>query len=358
MISFSKSRTSVACMIDDRFIRFFHVAKNRGHAEIQSFFSERIPDHLFDEDNNFTPDDLLVKRVSEIRKKHKFSKIHLVVPDKYVTVFHTTIPVSVFETSKRSFQYTLEHYLEDLLKNHPEFSESDMIADYDLIDQSNGGYDVHVAVARPTQFKHIPELFESAGFHVDHIDIIGYAMHRIAKNLNDAPVYGTISIGTHTTAINVVSSGNVIAATWVNVGSSDLLKVVQETLKISHTESERIISQYGILHTHPDKQVLGKLLQTLEPVIAGIRQVFESCSEQKYNHSFYHSLPEQWYVYGIGASISGVAQYVGIKANVSLRPLDVIPTEFIDEEILLQIPIELLPLYLPVMSTAVHYLAE
>jgi hypothetical protein len=63
-------------------------------------------------------------------------------------------------------------------------------------------------------------------------------------------------------------------------------------------------------------------------------------------------------MYGVGASINGIAQYLGIKSQTSVKPIDIIPTEFLDEEILLQVPVEVLPVYLPVMSTAVHYLAE
>jgi len=358
MALLSRKRDSVACMIDDRFIRFFHVAQNGKKVSLKKYFSERIPDDLFDKHHMIIPDQTMIDRLTEIRKKHELKHVHLVVPDRYVTVFHTTIPHTVFERNKKSFQINLESYLENLLDQHPEFSAIDMIADYDLIERDDEGYHVHVAVARPELFHHIPELFESAGFVIDHIDISSFAIHRVAKHMHHKQGYGVISIGTDTTSISAVKSGNIIASTIVPVGSNDLLQTLQRVLEISHQEAQSIIQQYGILHTHPDKQVLGELFVTLKPIVEGISFVGHMCSQKLYQHTFYHQAPETMYLYGIGASIAGVAQYLGIKTDTTIRPIDVIPTEFIDEEILLQVPVELVPLYLPVMSTAIHYLTE
>lgn len=359
MALLTKTHHSVACMLDDRFIRFFHVSKTGKKVVLENFFSERIPDELFDDRNVLKQDRLLVKRLQETRKKYGFSKIHLVIPDRYVTVFHTVVPRSVFGSgSQKSLQQTIERYLEKLLISHVEFSESDMISDYEVIGETAEGYDIHVSVARPEQFKYIPELLEAAGFIVDHVDIASFAIHKLAKHITKGSVYGTISIGSHSTHISMVQDGKVIASSWCQVGSDDLVKVVETTLKINRSEAERIIHQYGILHIHPDKEVLSGLLTALRPVVESINQVQVACSPTHYQHPFYHTSDHQFYMYGIGAAISGVAQYLGIKTNSSVRPIDIIPTEFLDEEVIVQIPVEVLPLYLPVMSTAVNYLAE
>jgi Tfp pilus assembly PilM family ATPase len=283
----------------------------------------------------------------------------LVIPDRYVTVFHTVVPRSVFGSgSERSLQQTIERYLEKLLIDYPEFSETDMISDYEVLGETSQGYDIHVSVARPAQFKYIPELLEAAGFTVGHVDISSFALHKLAQYLNKESAYGTISIGSHSTHVSMVRDGKVIASSWCQVGSNDLIRVVEKTLKITRAEAERIIHQYGILHMHPDKEVLSELLLALRPVVESIGQVQVACSDAHYQHPFYHAPGDQFYLYGIGASISGIAQYLGIKANASVRTIDVIPTEFLDEEIIVQIPVEVLPLYLPVMSTAVNYLTE
>lgn len=367
MALLTKTHDSVACMLDDRFIRFFHVRKTGKKIDLVNFFSERIPDELFDEHNTLIKDHLLVKRLQDTRRKYGFLKIHLVIPDRYVTVFHTVVPHSVFsggfngdfaKPSKRSLQQTIERYLGKLLIDYPQFSETDMISDYEVIGETVQGYDIHVSVARPLQFKYIPELLESAGFTIDHIDISSFAIHKLAKYINQKSSYGTISIGSHTTHVSMVQAGKVIASSWCQVGSNDLIKIVETKLKITRAEAERIIHQYGILHMHPDKEVLAGLLATLKPMSECIGQVQVASSSAHYKHEFYHTSGSQFYIYGIGASISGIAQYLGIKTNASVRPIDIIPTEFLDEEIIVQIPVEVLPLYLPVMSTAVNYLTE
>jgi Tfp pilus assembly PilM family ATPase len=233
-----------------------------------------------------------------------------------------------------------------------------MISDYEIIGETVEGYDIHVSVARPAQFKYIPELLESAGFIVDDIDITSFSLHKLVKYINQESAYGTISIGTHTTHVSIVQAGKVIASSWCQIGSNDLIKIVEMKLNITRAEAERIIHQYGILHMHPDKEVLAGLLATLKPIIESIEQVQVACSSSNYQHSFYHASESHFYLYGIGTSISGIAQYLGIKTNTSVRPIDIIPTEFLDEEIIVQIPVEVLPLYLPVMSTAVNYLTE
>lgn len=359
MALLTRTQDSVACTIDDRFIRFFHVAKVGKKTELKSFFSERIPDHLFNSYQELIPDTALVQRLTETRKKYKFSKVHLVIPDRYITVFHTTVPRTVFGGgSQKTLQQSIERYLEKLLIDHSEFSAHDMIADYEVIGESLDGYDVHVSVARPGQFRHIPELFESAGFIIDHIDISSFAIHRLVEKIHQGETYGTIAIGAHTTYISMIKNGKIVASSWCSVGSDDLIKVLEHKLKITRSEAEKIIHQYGILHMHPDKEVLSVLLSILKPVVESIEQVQLACSSQNYQHTFYHHSAEQFYMYGIGAAIPGIGQYLGVKTNARVRPIDILPTEFIDEHIMVQIPVEVLPLYLPVMGTALNYLID
>jgi Tfp pilus assembly PilM family ATPase len=359
MALLTRTRDSVACTIDDRFVRFFHASKTGKKTELKAFFSERIADHLFNEHNELIVDETLVARLQDTRKKYGFSKVHLVIPDRYITVFHTVVPRTVFGGgSKKSLQQSIERYLEKLLVDHPEFSAHDMIADYEVIGETIDGYDVHVSVARPGQFRHIPELFESAGFIIDHIDISSYAIHRLVKYIHGEAMYGTIAIGAHTTYVSMVQKGQILASSWCSVGSDDLIKTLQEKLKITRSEAEKIIHEYGILHMHPDKEVLGALLAVMKPVIESMQQVQVACSPETYQHAFYHGDANHFYMYGIGASISGIGQYLGVKTNARVRPIDILPTEFIDEQIIVQIPVEVLPLYLPVMGTALNYLVE
>ena len=359
MALLSKTKNSVACMIDDRFIRFFHVSKTGKKIDRVNFFSERIPDYLFNEQNELIVDRMLVGRLRELGKKNNFSTVHIVIPDRYITVFHTVIPRSLFGNgSEKSLQQTIERYLEKLLKEQSEFSDNDMIADYEVIGETKEGFDIHVSVARPDQFKHIPQMMEDAGFIVGHIDISSYSVHRLAKHLNQELMHGTISIGSHSTHISTVKNGQVIASSWCQVGSDDLIKTLETVLTISRAEAEKIIHKYGILHIHPDKEVLNALFETLKPVLECLKQVQVACAPGLYRHAYYHTEFDKWYLYGIGSSIPGLAQYLSVKAHASVRPIDIIPTEFIDEQVMVQVPTEVLPIYLPVLSTAAHYLAE
>ena len=357
MSLFSRTRDSVACMVDDRFIRFFHVARDGKDVVVKNYFSERIPDHLFDEQRRFYPDDALIARLTQTRKRHKFEKIHMVIPDRYITVFHTVVPRGVF-ASEKSLRIAIERHLENLLVDHPEFSPTDMIEDYEVIEETPDGIEVHVSVARPDRFAHIPKLLEAAGFVIDEIDIASSAVNRIVRDLSATPSYGTISVGTHTTEVSIVSSGKIIASSWCHVGSDDLITTIQNTLAISRTEAERIIREYGILHVHPDKNVLAALFMTIKPVVEAIHRVQATATKNVYKHSFYHVRPDVFYIYGIGAGINGIPQYLGIKSGAIARVIDLIPAETLDEAAMIQIPVEILPAYLPVISAAVHFLAE
>ena len=355
-------KESVACMFDDQSIRFFHVSKKGTDITLKHFFSEIIPDHVIT-NGSVQPDAILIQRLSGIRKKYGFSKIHVVIPDRYVTVFHAVMPRSVFihdqsKNKRVTLQHSIESYIKQLLVNHPNFSPTDTIADYEVIQESSDGYHVHVSIAHPNQFSFIPEILERAGFTVDHIDIASFSIHRFARYMQQGALYGTISVGSHTTQISIMRSGKIIASTWAHIGSYDLITTLQTMLNITKQDAERIIRDYGILSTHPDKQVLAALHKTLEPVVIGLQQSLTACSGTIYNHFFYQGIPPQWYIYGIGSTIPGIAQYLGIVTNASVQPIDIIPTELMDEEVIVQIPVDQLPLYLPVMSTALNYLLE
>lgn len=351
-----RKKESVACMFDDRSIRFFHIANERDQFVVKKYLSERIPDELFDLKNKLITNHVLVQRLVAIRTKYGFTKIHMIIPDRYVTVFHTIVPLPSVPT--KNLQKYIEQHLTNLLAEHPEFSTADMVSDYNVISSDDAGIHLHVAVARPERFKHTVDILIAAGFEIDHIDIASFSMHRIAKNMNHASLYGIISIGTHSTSTSIIKSGKIIASAVSDIGSEHLIQCVQNTLSISRTESEKIIRRYGITHAHPDKEVLANLFQIMQPLTQTIIQLLANCSEKTYRHSFYHTPPQEWYIYGVGASIAGIAQYLGIKTHTRVQPIDIVPTEFIDESVLLQVPVDVLPLYLPVLSTAMNYLLE
>jgi Tfp pilus assembly PilM family ATPase len=343
-------------MIDDRFIRFFQVEKNNKKYSVKKYFSERIPDEFFDRENNLINHPTFIDRLRLIRTQHHFHTIHMVIPDRYVTVFHTIIPIT--PQRKKPLRKHIEQSLQKLLQDHPEFSPQDMVSDYHIINTDHQGIHMHVAVARPERFAQSMEAITSAGFVIDHIDIASFAVHRIARHMNAADSYGIISLGTHATSTSIVLSGKITASAWSPIGSNDLIESIEKTLNISSDASEKIIQEYGILHAHPDKRVLSNLLQTIQPIATDIDNLMMTCSMETYRHDFYHHAPQQWYLYGVGASIPGIAQYLGIRSHTQVHTIDIIPTEFIDEQLLLQIPIEIIPLYLPVLSTAMNYLFE
>ncbi len=355
-------RDSVACMFDDRTLRFFHVSKKGTDITVKQFFSERIADQFITQDERIMVDPIIIQRLRGLRKKHRFTNIHLVIPDRYITVFHTVMPHTVIKTgtttNQNSLQKIIELYLQKVIQSHPQFTASDIISDYEVIQESDEGYHIHVSVAHPDQFRFFPEILESAGFTIGHIDITSFAIHRVAQYMNQGALYGTIAIAGRDTQISVIRSGKIIASSWCQIGSEQLLQTLQEKLSIPLREAQKIITHYGVLQTHPDPLILHALRDTLQPLVTGLHQAIESCSSKVYNHPFYHGAPNQWYLYGIGASIPGIAQYLGIRSGSMVTPIDVIPTELMDDEIIIQIPAEELPLYLPVMSTALAYLLE
>ncbi len=355
-------KESVACMFDGQMIRFFHVSKKGTNVTLKNFFSETIPE-LLDVQQSSQSRISVVERLTRIRKKYKFSKIHLVIPDQYITVFHTVMPHDIFwndqdNNKKITLQSSIENYLKKLLISHENFLATDTIADYEVIQETSEGYHLHVSIARSEQFAFMPKILQSAGFVIGHVDIASFSIHRFARYMQQGALYGTIAMGDTSTQISIIRSGKVVASIQCGVGSRDLIQVIQNTLKITQSESEQIIQHYGILATHPDKYVLSALYKTLDPIVDGLRQSLMYCSGTLYNHMFYQGIPEQWYIYGIGSFIPGIAQYLGIKINAQVHLIDIIPTELMDEEIILQIPASQLPLYLPVMSTALNYLLE
>ena len=304
-----------------------------------------------------------MERLIKIRKQYKFSKIHLVIPDQYITVFHTVMPHDIFwdaqaQNKNTTLQNSIETYLKKLLDGHESFLTTDSIADYEIIQETSEGYHLHVSIARSERFAFIPKLLQDAGFVVGHIDIASFSIHRFAQYMKEGALYGTIAMNETTTQLSIVRSGKIVISLQCPVGSRDILNTIQTTLGITEYEAERIIRQYGILATHPDKRVLAALHKTLDPVVDGLQQAIAHCSGRLYDHLFYRGVPDTWYIYGVGSFILGVAQYLGIKAHAHVQPIDIIPTELMDEEVILQIPADQLSLYLPVMSTALNYLLE
>jgi Tfp pilus assembly PilM family ATPase len=335
---FSKPKPSVAFSFDSGSVRWISVVREKDAIQVAEYGSEFFGPDVLNNRDEIIDDAAFVRKLRMINegadKKQKFQEVNMVIPDHQAIMFHT----HVAKMDDREMGAVIMDHIKTYCEAHQLLQLKDYICEYDIILKTDFGYDVHVTLVPKLYVEHLARLFKQAGIFVKHIETAHHAVAKSCLNVGMGSGYVLVSFGARQTSVVLLHGEHLVAQETVAVGTENLYKTIERFLGVGRAESTRIIDRHGILQTHPDNGLLSELYLELAPIYRMIDAQLVSIGTMPYKMFGHRFTTENIVVYGEGVSVKGLVGFLGERARLNARELDVWAGHTEDRAVIMNLP--------------------
>ena len=354
MLSFlkKKPKPSTAFSIDERNLRYVTVVRQENGIQVNQYGSELLPDTIIDEYDMIINDAGFVARLRSVAQSISCTEANVIIPDAVAHCFHT----HVAKIPGNSQEQVILDHLKTYCESHDMLDYQEYISEYEIILETDFGYDLHATLVPKKYVDHLQRLFRQAGISVTHIET---AHHAVAKSCVPIPVghgFVAISFGRKTTSISLFNGTTIVSHDVVSVGVEDLYQAIQDKLQVTREYAEKIITRHGVLRTHPDMDMLGELYLSLSPVVESIDRMLVAIGTEPYKIFGHRFETGDVVVFGHGALVKGLVGYLGERTNLRPHELDVWVGRKNDRAPIMNLPAVETFIYAEPLSLALLYL--
>lgn len=320
---FTKQKTTTAISFDHNILRYVAVEKKDNVIDIVDYGSLVFDESVIDQRGTIVDDLAFVQKMKELclleKTFHKLRTVNIVIPDAQAVLFHTHV---VKEQPKEMNDIIIDH-IKTYLQAHHLLSYPEYVCEYDIIQETDFGYDLHVTLVPKMYIDHLKRLLKQVGITVRHIET---AHHSIASACTAVPAgsaYISVMMGTYTTMIALIHEDHLVSQERINLGTEHLLKTIQAYLSIDRETAQRILGKHGLLGTHPDTGLLGELHLAMAPLWRTIDKQIIEHGQRPYKIFGHRFTVSHIMVYGDGVTIKGLPVFLEHKTNLPTAVLDI-----------------------------------
>lgn len=315
---FKKPEPSHAFSFDNGLLRFVSIAQEDGAIHIKRYATEDLAGILDDQDA-IIDEAKFVARLGSLAKKFEIASANVVVPDAHAICFHT----HVTKAPDRQMTDVIVDHLATYCEANGLLSLAEYISEYEVILETQFGYDIHATLVPKLYVEHMVRLFKQAGIMVPHIETAHHAVARSCVNMPTGTGYIAVSFGKTKTQVSLVNGEHLVAHDRVDIGSDTIIDTIAKSLRVTRAEAERITERYGVLKAHPDERVLSAIYIALSPIIHTIDRQLIAIGQMPYKQYGHRFVTRDVLVYGDGAWVKGLVGYLGEETRLHARLLDV-----------------------------------
>ncbi len=336
-------------------MRWVSVVRQNNEVQVAEYGSMNFGEKIIGPADEILDDATFVEMLRKITPKIDFKgtpAANIVIPDHRAIMFHTHVA--------KNPPVEMGDVIIDHIKTYCQSREllllAEYICEYDVILETEFGYDVHVTLVPKLYASHLARLFKQAGISVLHIET---AHHAVAKACLDIPVgqgVVLVSFGTQQTTVAVLHADHLVSQERISVGTENLYRVIERFLDVDRNYAQKIIDRHGILQTHPDNGLLGELYLELAPIYRSIDAQLISIGKLPYKSYGQRFITDTLVVYGEGVWIRGLAPFLGEKSRLEVRDLDVWAGRTSDRARVMNLPATETLVYAEALSLALLYL--
>ncbi len=292
---------SVGFDISDQSIRFVELVRSNTTISLKKFGEEKIPPGIVSAGKVVNKSQFKEVLVA-LRKKHKFSTVHVSLPEEQVYLFELEIPKVESSNIRQNIELSLEE--------HIPITASDALFDYDLIKETPENYTVQVqAVPESIVSAYLAPLAE-AGLTVVSLELEAQAIARAIVAPNDPRTYMVLDFGSTRTGVSFITNGTVSFTTTFDIGGATQTEIIAKHFNISMQQAEVLKRERGLLRSGDDKDLFAVLLNNLSILRDEINK----------HYIFWHTHPdeqgnskprvEKVLLCGQSSNLAGFAEYL------------------------------------------------
>jgi type IV pilus assembly protein PilM len=317
------SMLSAGLIVSDDAVRCIELTKKYGKLEIK-FYAEKILSPGIVESGNIKKMELLRDVLSEIKNEFNLDMVNMALPEEGSYLFRLNLP-----KMKRS---EIRSAIELQLEEHVPLPPAEVLFDYEILGEKNGGFAVSVSAISATTVEDYEEVLEKSGLRAISFETESEATARAVVERNDPNTSMVVYVGRTKTCVCVIQDGNVLFSSSVNIGGDLFANALQKDRGITHEEALRILDVQGIGQIGDNNELFSTLLPSLSALKDEIGRRVVYWNTRKDDNEKENKKIDIMYICGPTANLSGIDDYLsyGVENKVKRANPWVNVTSFAD----------------------------
>ncbi len=302
---------AVGLDISDIAMRFVELVEKRKGFVIGRFGDHAIPRGVIESGEVKKPD-ALREIFKDIKKEYNLEFVSVSLPEEKAYLFELKLPLMKYDNIRGAIELVLEE--------HVPMSASEVLFDYDVVNESESSINVSVSVAARSLVDGYLEAFTDTGITPVAFEVESHSVARSIVPEGDTGTYMTVDFGRTRTGIAIISEGVVQFTSTVQVGGGSLTDVISKNLKISYDEAEKIKHEQGISGEKVNDEVSLAMMSAVSILRDEIKRHQDYWQEHTDDYGKKRHSIEKIYLCGGDSNLAGFVSYLasGLAVPVEL----------------------------------------
>lgn len=252
------------------------------------------------------------KILSNISKQYKLNYINASLSEEQGYLFRMSLPA----LKKSELRDAIELQAEE----HIPIKVTEAYFDYKITNKNNDGYSVSVvAIPRIVSDSYL-ELFDGTGLSPTSFEIEANAIARAVVKNGDTDTYMVVDFGRERTGIFVVSAGEPVFTSTLEIGGDFITDNIATKFDISYDEAEKIKREKGMNGLPENKALYSVLLESVAILRDEINRHYIYWHSHKEFGEVGKKKIEKVILCGGDSNLPGLSEYLGssLKLKVEL----------------------------------------
>ena len=246
--------SSVGLDISNQSIRFVELIRGKDGLILGAYGEERLPEGVVDRGRVLDAEKLAAS-LRSVQMKTKTPYFHGSVLEEQAYLFKLSLP----KLAPKELRSAIELSLEDHIPVDP----AESVFDYELIDETDQGYEVQVSVLPQDVVSSYLDVFAKASLSPLSLELESQAIARAVVPAGDEGTHMIIDFGEKGTGLSIARNGVALFASTLDFGGRDLTAMVQKELGVTFEEAERLKRAHGLHKEEEQKELFNVLLSQL-----------------------------------------------------------------------------------------------
>jgi type IV pilus assembly protein PilM len=254
----------------------------------------------------------LIETLSALRMKYGLNFIRASLPEEKAYLFKTVIP------STKDRDQVLNN-IEFKLEEHVPIPINESIFDYDVIQEKNNKLEVSVTVFPKTTIANYQQIFKSAGLTTMSFILEGQAMANSVIPKGDTKTYMIIDFGRTRTGISIVKNGIVSFTSTIDIGGSEINRIIMKRFNVDDTEAESMKNKRGFINNKEDKELYESVIKVISSLRDEVNKHFVYWNSKEPDKKEEDNI-SKIILCGGSSTLSGLLEFLslGIKSSIEI----------------------------------------
>lgn len=302
--------------ISDESIHFTSIKDGKNGFIIKNFGERKIPNGVITSGYVKEPQEF-ARILDSLKKDLPSSFISVSLPEQHAYLLKLKLP----KMKASEIRSSIELQLED---NIP-ISVAEAVFDYEVVENSNeSDMEVELSAFPRAIVENYLSMFKEVGLYPTAFEIEAQAIARSVIEYGDSGTFMIIDFGKIRTGISIVSGGLVRFASTVDIGGNTITKAVENLLKVSREEAERLKKEKGVVGKKDNEELFLTMMSVVAVLKEEVRKHYLYWHTHKDPYGKKRPKVEKIILCGGDANLKGLPEYLSTDLNIEVGLANVI----------------------------------